>query len=82
MWLELTPKGELIVMPSTGWESGKHNMKLGSRLNVWSEADGTGVAFDSSTGFRLPNGAIRSPNAAWVKQSRMDALEHAIRKQT
>jgi Uma2 family endonuclease len=73
--LELTAKGELIVMPPTGWESGKRNMKLGSRLNVWSETDGTGVAFDSSTGFRLPNGAIRSPDAAWVKQSRMDALE-------
>jgi Uma2 family endonuclease len=73
--LELTAKGELIVIPPTGWESGKRNMKLGSRLNVWAEADGTGVAFDSSTGFRLPNGAIRSPDAAWVRRSRMDALE-------
>jgi Uma2 family endonuclease len=72
--LELTAQGELIVMPPTGWESGKRNMKLGSRLNVWSEADGTGVAFDSSTGFRLPNGAVRSPDAAWVRQDRLDAL--------
>jgi Uma2 family endonuclease len=72
--LELTAQGELIVMPPTGWESGKQNMKLGSRLNVWSEADGTGVAFDSSTGFRLPNGAVRSPDAAWVRQDRLDAL--------
>jgi Uma2 family endonuclease len=72
--LELTAQGKLIVMPPTGWESGKRNMKLGSRLNVWSELDGTGVAFDSSTGFRLPNGAVRSPDAAWVKQDRLDAL--------
>jgi Uma2 family endonuclease len=72
--LELTAEGKLIVMPPTGWESGKRNMKLGSRLNVWSELDGTGVAFDSSTGFRLPNGAIRSPDAAWVRQDRLDAL--------
>jgi Uma2 family endonuclease len=72
--LELTVEGKLIVMPPTGWESGKRNMKLGSRLNVWSELDGTGVAFDSSTGFRLPNGAIRSPDAAWVRQDRLDAL--------
>jgi Uma2 family endonuclease len=72
--LELTAQGKLIVMPPTGWESGKRNMKLGSRLNVWSELDGTGVALDSSTGFRLPNGAVRSPDAAWVKQDRLDAL--------
>jgi Uma2 family endonuclease len=72
--LELTAQGKLIVMPPTGWESGKRNMKLGSRLNVWAEANGTGVAFDSSTGFRLPNGAVRSPDAAWVKQDRLDAV--------
>jgi Uma2 family endonuclease len=72
--LELTAQGKLIVMPPTGWESGKRNMKLGSRLNVWAEANGTGVAFDSSTGFRLPNGAVRSPDAAWVRQDRLDAL--------
>jgi Uma2 family endonuclease len=72
--LELTSQGKVIVMPPTGWESGKRNMKLGSRLNVWAEANGTGVAFDSSTGFTLPNGAVRSPDAAWVKQERLDAL--------
>lgn len=73
--LELTAQGKLIVMPPTGWESGKRNMKLGSRLSFWSEADGTGVAFDSSTGFRLPNGAVRSPDVAWVRQDRLDALD-------
>lgn len=72
--LELTAQGELVVMPPTGWESGKRNMKLSSRLNVWTEADGTGIAFDSSTGFRLPNGAVRLPDAAWVRQGRIDAL--------
>ena len=72
--LELTAQGRLIVMPPTGWETGKRNMKLGGRLSVWSETDGTGVAFDSSTGFILPNGAIRSPDASWVKQDRLDAL--------
>ncbi len=72
--LELTAQGELIVMPPTGWESGKRNASLTTRLSVWSEADGTGVAFDSSTGFRLPNGAVRSPDAAWVRQDRLDVL--------
>lgn len=64
--LELTAEGNLIVMPPTGWESGQRNMKLGSRLNVWSEINGTGVAFDSSTGFSLPNGAVRSASATKV----------------
>jgi Uma2 family endonuclease len=72
--LELTAQGELILMPPTGWESGKRNASLTARLSVWSEADGTGVAFDSSTGFKLPNGAVRSPDAAWVRQDRLDAL--------
>jgi Uma2 family endonuclease len=43
-------------------------------LGSWAEADGTGVAFDSSTGFILPNGAERSPDAAWVSRSRWDRL--------
>jgi Uma2 family endonuclease len=72
--LELTAQGKLIVMPPTGWESGKRNASLTGRLHSWSEIDGTGIAFDSSTGFRLPNGAVRSPDAAWVKQDRLDAL--------
>jgi Uma2 family endonuclease len=72
--LELTAQGKLIVMPPTGWESGKRNASLTGRLLYWSEIDGTGVVFDSSTGFRLPNGAVRSPDAAWVKQDRLDAL--------
>ncbi|WP_404783391.1 Uma2 family endonuclease [Altericista sp. CCNU0014] len=73
--LELTVRGELIVMPPTGWESGKRNASLTGRLSVWSETDATGVAFDSSTGFRLPNGAVRSPDAAWVRKDRLDALD-------
>ena len=72
--LEHNAKGELIVMPPTGWGTGKQNAKLIQRLVNWAETDGTGVAFDSSTGFKLPNGANRSPDASWVKQARLDAL--------
>lgn len=71
--LERSAQGKLIVMPPTGWETGNRNIKLTTRLQVWSEANGTGLAFDSSTGFKLPNGADRSPDAAWVRQSRIDA---------
>ncbi len=72
--LERTAKGELILMPPTGWGTGKRNTKITKQLAVWADADGTGIAFDSSTGFKLPNRADRSPDAAWVKQERIDAI--------
>lgn len=72
--LEMTAEGELIVMNPTGGWSGRRNMKLAIRVGTWAERDDTGVAFDSSTGFVLPNGAIRSPDASWVENSRLEAL--------
>ncbi|OYD94295.1 hypothetical protein CDG77_11665 [Nostoc sp. 'Peltigera membranacea cyanobiont' 213] len=72
--LERTAEGELIIMPPTGWESGNRNSRLTQRLGNWADADGTGLAFDSSTGFKLPNGANRSPDASWVSQERLEAL--------
>ncbi len=72
--LELTAKGELIVMPPTGWESGKRNSNLNLDLGLWNRQTGLGVVFDSSTGFILPNGATRSPDAAWVALERINAL--------
>jgi Uma2 family endonuclease len=72
--LELTAQGELILMPPTGWESGKHNANLTTDLSIWNRLANLGVVFDSSTGFKLPNSAVRSPDAAWVRQDRLDAL--------
>ena len=72
--LELTADGELIAMPPTGAKTGARNMKLSHRLQSWSEKDGRGIAFDSSTGFALPNGAKRSPDASWIPVERWDAL--------
>ena len=72
--LERTSFGELIVMPPTGGETGNRNAKLTIRLGNWAEADGTGITFDSSTGFKLPNGANRSPDAAWILLTRWEAL--------
>jgi len=74
--LELTADGELIAMPPTGAKTGARNMKLSHRLQSWSEKDGRGIAFDSSTGFALPNGAKRSPDASWLRVERWDALSH------
>ncbi|MGA7954974.1 MAG: Uma2 family endonuclease [Gloeobacterales cyanobacterium] len=72
--LELTAKGELIVMPPTGWESGNRNANLTAELIFWNRQDKLGKVFDSSTGFILPSGAIRSPDAAWVSTERLTAL--------
>ncbi len=72
--IERTAEGELIIIPPTGWESGNRNSKLTARLEFWADADGTGLTFDSSTGFKLPNGANRSPDASWVSRERLIAL--------
>ncbi|MEM8638369.1 MAG: Uma2 family endonuclease [Cyanobacteria bacterium P01_G01_bin.54] len=73
--LETTATGELIVNPPTGGTTGKRNQSIATQLGVWFEANETlGEVFDSSTGFKLPNGAHRSPDAAWVRQDRWDAL--------
>lgn len=72
--LERTAEGKLVIMPPTGWGIGNRNSKLVQRLGNWADVDGTGLVFDCSTGFQLPNGAVRSPDAAWVKRERMEAL--------
>ncbi|NCJ08759.1 Uma2 family endonuclease [Synechococcales cyanobacterium C] len=72
--LELTAKGELVLMPPTGWQSGKWNATLTTALSLWNSQVGLGVVFDSSTGFILPNGSVRSPDVAWVTSERIKAL--------
>jgi Uma2 family endonuclease len=61
-------------MSPTGGETGRRNFALIGALSAWVARDGSGVGFDSSTGFVLPNGAERSPDAAWVKKDRWEAL--------
>ena len=72
--LERTNTGELIIMPPTGGSTGKYNVKLSSRFVIWNEQTGLGEVFDSSTAFRLPNGATRSPDVAWVSRERWNSL--------
>ncbi|MEC4807363.1 MAG: Uma2 family endonuclease [Jaaginema sp. PMC 1080.18] len=73
--LERTAKGELIVNPPTGWETGERNRSIIGQLDRWYEDNGRlGKAFDCSTGFTLPNSAICSPDACWISQERWDAL--------
>jgi Uma2 family endonuclease len=72
--IERTAEGELVIMSPTGGATGNRNFRLTVAFGIWVEKDGTGVGFDSSTGFVLPNGAERAPDVAWVKASRWDAL--------
>ncbi len=72
--IERTGRGDLIIMPPTGSETGNRNLKLSQQLANWTDEDETGIAFDSSTGFTLPNGAIFSPDAAWIKLEKWNAI--------
>ncbi|NER31727.1 MAG: Uma2 family endonuclease [Symploca sp. SIO1C4] len=79
--LEHTAQGELIVNPPTGGESGKRNFSLTGQLARWCEEnEDLGEGFDSSTGFRLPNGATRSPDVSWVRLGRWASLTLQQRK--
>ncbi len=72
--LERTSTGELIVMPPTGSETGNRNLDIEGQLWLWNRDKKLGKAFNSSTGFHLPNGADRSPDAAWIKLERWNGL--------
>jgi Uma2 family endonuclease len=71
---ERSVDGELIIMAPTGWGTGNKNAELGIDLGIWNRQTRLGKVFDSSTGFRLPNGADRSPDASWVSKDRLEAL--------
>jgi len=72
--LELTATGEVIIMPPTFSWTGKQNSGLNAQLWNWNDKAGLGIVFDSSTGFTLPNGAVRSPDGSWVSNERWEAL--------
>lgn len=78
--IELTKEGELVIMPPTGGETGIRNFSLILEFGKWSEKDRSGVAFDSSTVFRLPNGAKRSPDLSWAKNEKWNNLSADERK--
>ncbi len=72
--IESTAEGALVVMPPTGGGSGKRNADLTTDVNLWNRQTELGAVFDSSTIFRLPNGAKRSPDVAWITNDRWNAL--------
>ncbi|HJP95305.1 MAG TPA: Uma2 family endonuclease [Pyrinomonadaceae bacterium] len=72
--LELTSTGELMVMPPTGSQTGRRNSNLTYQLGAWARKDGTGICFGSSAGFALPNGAVRAPDASWIRREKWERL--------
>lgn len=77
---ERTARGEIVILSPTGSESGQRNASLTVQVGIWAERDGTGVIFDSSTGFTLPDGAVRSPDLAWIRRTRWEAIPPEQRK--
>ena len=75
--IERSATGEVIIMPPAFSDTGNRNLKSAQQLANWSDLDNTGEAFDSSAGFTLPNGATRSPDAAWIRLDRWNALTNA-----
>lgn len=75
--IEMTKEGDVIIMPPTTSETGRKNFNLVVEFGFWAKTDKTGVGFDSSTGFTLPNGAKRSPDVSWIRRERWNALTDA-----
>ncbi|GAB4190815.1 MAG: Uma2 family endonuclease [Coleofasciculaceae cyanobacterium] len=71
---ERNADGTLVLMPLAGGTTSIRNASLTAQLGMWNRDDTLGIAFDSSTGFTLPNGAVRSPDASWLKRDKWDAL--------
>ncbi len=71
---ERNKNGDLLIMSPTGGETGNRNIEIAYQLQAWSRQRKSGIAFDSSTGFKLPNGANRSPDAAWIPLDKWNAL--------
>ncbi|WP_019509329.1 Uma2 family endonuclease [Pleurocapsa sp. PCC 7319] len=71
---ETDAKGKLIIMSPTASESGKRNGDLLIQVGIWNRRTKLGVVFDSSTGFKLSNGATRSPDVSWIAIERWDSL--------
>ena len=79
--IERSPKGEIIVMSPAGGYASFQSLEVASQLCLWATTNESGVAFGSSAGFILPNGAMRSPDAAWVQRARLAKLSRREKEQ-
>jgi Uma2 family endonuclease len=79
--LERNAEGELLIMAPVGGETGDRESEINMQLRLWAKRDGTGTVFSPSTGFRLPNTAVRAPDAAWMPRSRLERISAVQRRQ-
>ncbi|MCS7030583.1 MAG: Uma2 family endonuclease, partial [Gloeomargarita sp. SKYG116] len=77
---ELTADGKLLAMPPTGGETGNYEIRIATEIELWNRRYRLGKTFSSSTGFRLPNGAIRSPDVAWIPNEKWERLSAEQRR--
>jgi len=72
--MERTADKYILIMPPTNTDTGKRNFSLSGELYAWNKKYNLGTGFDSSTGFKLPNGADRSPDVAWIRNERWQTI--------
>jgi Uma2 family endonuclease len=72
--IERSANGDVTVMSPAFSDTGNRNVKISAQVSNWADEIGTGEVFDSSAGFTLPNGATRSPDTAWIRSERWNAL--------
>lgn len=72
--IERNAEGEIIIMPPTGWETGDKNSEINYQLRQWTKKDGRGKCADSSAGYKMPNGAIMSPDDSWISNERLEKV--------
>jgi len=80
MRIERTAEGDILIMAPAGSESSQRELGFGVQLFNWAKVDGRGVAFGATAGFTLPNGAVRSPDAAWILKSKLKPFSRAERR--
>jgi len=78
---ERDSQGNIILMSPTGSFTGNFNSRISGYLFVWNENSHLGEVFDSSTGFTLPNGAVRSPDVSWVKSEKWNLITESQKEQ-
>jgi len=77
--VERTADGTILIRELAGSETGNFNSEVTTEVSLWNRKKKQGKTFDSSTGFTLPNEAVRSPDTAWIALERWEALPKADR---
>ena len=80
LFMERDKDGNIIVMAPTGSDTGNYNFEFGFELGIWNRKTKAGYVFDSSAGFTLPDGSVRSPDVSWIAKDKWEELSEADRK--